>query len=256
MSPPRCLRLAALLTVALSTRVAGQDLMTTPIGFRSGFTEGSVTTRPGTLTADAGTSVRWSGGTTTYRVGELNVRAPLSGRVEGRLYVNSYSWRRTGTGVVEGREDLSVAAAAMLVTHRGLRPVTALILRLDLPTGSLPGLERSWRPSARWALGWELPGRVALHCNVGVARETLEGEGFTRESASLWLSRRLLGPLGAYVEIYGSTRERPRGGSTGYLHGGISYLIRSWMHVDLHGGTGSAGAGSPRWIGMGLRRRL
>jgi hypothetical protein len=234
---------------------AGQSLMTTPIGFRSGFTEGSVTTRPGTLTIDAGTSVRWSRGSRTYRVGELNVRIPFTGRVEGRIYTNSYTWRQGSTAFANGREDMSLAVAAMVVTHRALRPVATLIARLDTPTGSLPGRERSWRSSVRWALGWELPARIALHCNVGIAQETLRGEGFSREFASLWLSRHFIGPLGAYAELYGMTRERPGGAATQYLHGGLTLLLRNWIHLDIHGGLGSTSAGSPRWIGMGVRQR-
>jgi Putative MetA-pathway of phenol degradation len=248
------LALVALL-IAAPTWLPGQDLMTTPIGFRSGFTDGAVTTRPGSLTIDAGASVRWAGGTTTYRAGEFSIRAPLTGRLEARLYANSYAWRQTPTAVVSGREDLSLAAAAMLLTYRGFRPVATLIVRLDTPTGSLPGRESSWRPSARWSLGWELPGRIALHCNFGLAGETLATRSYLREFASLWLSRRITGPLGVYGEVYGSSRERPGGGMTRYLHGGVSYLVRPWMHVDLHGGFGSQSAGSPRWIGLGVRQR-
>jgi len=244
------------LTLAPPPEAAGQSLMTSPIGFRSGFTEGAVTTRPGTLTVDAGASVRWAGGAASYRAGEFNVRAPLSGRLEARVYGNSYGWRRTADGSVSGREDLSLAMAAMLVRYRGLRPVTTVIVRLETPTGTLPGREHSWRPSARMVLGWELPGRVALHSNVGVAHETAAGRDFSREFASVWLARDIAGPVGAYGEVYGATRERPGGSSTGYLHGGITLLIRPWMHADLHAGLGSRSAGSPRWIGMGLRQRV
>ena len=230
--------------------------MNTPIGFRSGFTEGAATTRPGSLTLDAGASTRWAADMTTYRMGELNVRAPMSGRTEVRLYVNSYAWRLTRSERAAGREDLSLAMAVMALTHRGLRPVAALIVRLDTPTGTLPGRERSWRPSARWSLGWELPGRVALHCNVGVARETRAAEDYSRAFGSVWLWRRLAGRLGAYVEAYGSTSERPEGPATQYLHGALTYLVRSSVHVDLHAGLGSAAAGSPHWIGIGVRQRV
>lgn len=247
---------AFLLILALPSAAPAQDLMNTPIGFRSGFTEGAATTRPGTLTIDAGASVRWVDRTTTYRFGELNVRAPLSRWVEGRLYANSYAWRRSEGDLTTGREDLSLAMAAMLLTHRGLRPVATIILRVETPTGTLPGRERSWRPSARWSLGWELPGRVALHCNVGIARETRAAADYSREFASIWLSRHLAGRLGAYSEAYGSTRERPDGPGTHYLHGALTYLIRPWMHLDLHAGLGSASAGSPRWIGLGVRQRV
>src|SRR5262249_22490100 len=139
----------------------GQNLMTTPIGFRSGFTEGAVTTRPGTLTVDAGASVRWAGATTVYRVGEFNARVPLTGRLEARVYANSYAWRQTATAAVNGREDLSLAMAAMLVSYQGIRPVTTVILRVDTPTGSLPGREHSWRPGGRVILGWQLPAKIA-----------------------------------------------------------------------------------------------
>ncbi len=230
--------------------------MTKPIGFRSGLTEGAVTTRPGTLTVDAGVSMRRSGGTTTWRAGELNVRVPVSARLEARVYANSYTWRRTAGADVSGREDLSLAMAAMLLPWRGVRPVTTVIVRVEAPTGSLTGRERSWRPSARLVLGWELPGRIALHSNVGVARETAAGREFSRQLASAWLARQLVGPVGAYAEIFGATRERPGGGATGYLHGGVTLLIRAWMHADLHGGVGSRSAGSPRWIGLGVRQRV
>jgi hypothetical protein len=252
----RTLILPAVFVIAHVAGVRAQDLMTTPIGFRTGFTEGAVTTRPGSFTLDVGASTRWSSGTTTYRVGEFSLRAPVSGRVEARLYGNSYAWRKTPQAAVTGREDLSVALAAMVLTHSGVRPVAALILRLDTPTGTLPGREHSWRPSARWSLGWELPGRIALHCNLGIASETLASERFSREFASLWVSRRIAGPVGAYGEVYGSSRERPGGGATSYLHGGLTYLIRPWIHVDLHGGLGSQRAGSPRWAGIGVRQRI
>lgn len=246
---------AVLLGLAARAELPAQDLMRTPIGFRSGLTEGAVTTRPGTVTVDAGASARWAGGGTLYRVGELNVRVPVTGRLEWRLYANSYAWRRDGTARPEGREDLAVAVAGMLLTHRGVRPVTTLILRLDTPTGTLPGREHSWRPAARWSFGWELPGRVALHANLGLAREAREGRGFSREVASIWISRRLAGRLGAYAEALGSSRERPGGPSAGFLHGGFTVLVRPWMHLDLHGGVGSAAAGSPRWLGLGVRQR-
>jgi outer membrane putative beta-barrel porin/alpha-amylase len=236
--------------------LAGQGLMTTPIGFRSGLTEGAVTTRPGTLTVDAGTSVRWAGGTTTYRVGELNLRAPLGDRLEARVYVNSYGWRRTPDGTAGGREDVSLAMAAMLARYRGWRPVTTVIVRLETPTGSLPARAHSWRPSGRMVFGWELPGRIALHSNLGIAREASAGRDYSREFASLWLARHLAGPVGAYGELFGATRERRGGPSTGYVHGGFTFLIRPWMHADVHGGLGSRSAGAPRWIGVGIRQRV
>ncbi|MEO7475359.1 MAG: hypothetical protein ABIY46_08490 [Gemmatimonadales bacterium] len=118
----------------------------------------------------------------------------------------------------------------MLVPWRGVRPVATLIVRLETPTGTLPGRERSWRPSARLVLGWGLPGHIAMHSNVGIAHETAAGRAFARE--------------------------RPGGETTRYAHGGVTLLIRPWMHADLHGGLGSRSAGSPRWIGVGIRRRV
>lgn len=230
--------------------------MAAPIGFRTGLTEGAVTTRPGTVTVDGGVSGRWSNGITTLRAGEANVRIPFSGRAEVRLYANSYTWRESGGDVMQGREDISIALAGMLVTYRGWRPVTTIIVRLDAPTGSLPGLEQSWRPSIRWSFGWELPGRIAFHSNVGLARETTSAAAFVREFASVWLSHHVAGPVGAYAEALGSSRERIDGGTTGYLHAGLTFLLRPWIHLDVHGGLGSRRAGSPEWLGIGVRQRL
>ncbi len=242
-------------TILASQAAYAQGLMDSPIGFRSGLTEGAVTTRPGTLTVDAGASVRWAGDATIWRLGELNVRIPITGRLETRIYPNSYSWRGTPSGSTSGREDAALAAAAMLFRHRGLRPVTTLILRLDAPTGNLSGRSHSWRPGARWSLGWELPGRIALHGNLGVQRETASGRPFARGSASVWLARRLAGPVGSYVEGFFASRERSGGGPASYLHGGLTCLLRPWLHLDFHGGVGSREAGSPRWVGLGVRQR-
>lgn len=252
----KILGIAAAAGAALPAASTAQSLMSLPIGFRSGLTEGAVTTRPGTFTLDLGASVRSAGGVTTYRAGEMSFRAPLSRRIEARLYANSYTWRRSGGSEAGGREDLSLAAAGMVTSHRGLRPAAAVIVRLDTPTGTLPGRERSWRPRMTWSLGWELPGRIALHGNLGVARETRGATAFSREFASVWLSRHLTAGLGAYAEVHGSTRERPGGPATRYLHGALTWLVRPWMHLDFHGGLGSAAAGSPRWIGVGVRQRI
>jgi hypothetical protein len=65
------------------------------------------------------------------------------------------------------------------------------------------------------------------------------------------------GIAGALAQrVYGSTREWPIGRSTRYLHAGITFLIRPWIHADLHGGLGSRTAGSPSWLGVGLRQRI
>src|SRR5262249_33605539 len=77
----------------------GQDRLGAPIGFRTGLTEGAVTTRPGTLTVDMGMSARWTGGARIYRAGELNVRVPFTGRLEGRI---------TAAGFVHGGLTLLV----------------------------------------------------------------------------------------------------------------------------------------------------
>ena len=114
------LRTAIVLLLAAGDPAAlvGQELMRAPIGFRTGLTEGAVTTRPGTLTVDAGGSARWSGGAVIYRAGEFNVRVPFTAGLEGRLYANSYTWRRDGAANPAGREDLSLAMAAMLFTYQ------------------------------------------------------------------------------------------------------------------------------------------
>jgi hypothetical protein len=229
--------------------------MTRPVGFRSGLTEGPVTTRPGTIIFDAGMSLRRISGGSTFRVGELDVRVPLSARVEARLYANSFAWRQAAGRTTSGREQAALASAVMLTSHAGFRPVTTLVLRVDMPTATLPGVEQSWRPSARLAVGWELPGRLALHGNLGVSREVVAGQAFARGLASVWLSRRVTGRVDVYGEVLASTREQPGGSMTGYLHGGVAYLVAPSLHLDAHVGVGSRSAGSPSWAGVGLRQR-
>jgi hypothetical protein len=95
--------------------------------------------------------------------------------------------------------------------------------------------------------------RVDIHTlSSGVIKvEFIAGKAF-----DIVVLDHLAGPFGAYAEVYGSNRERPAGPSTHYLHGAITCRVRSWMHFDLHAGLGSAAAGSPRWIGIGVRQRI
>ncbi len=147
-----------------------QEPMTPALGFRTGLTEGPGTAAPGKIELDLGASMMRAGDVTTYRAGELTANVGVSRRFEARLHFNSYAWTDAPGGDVNGREDMGIGMRAAAFPNRGPVPAATLILRLDGPTGSSVRREPGWRPTARWALGWALPGGVTLHSNLGYGR--------------------------------------------------------------------------------------
>jgi hypothetical protein len=120
------------------------------------------------------------------------------------------------------------------------------------PIGFRSGLAEGAVTTCPGTLTVDAAARLGERAHDDLARGRMD---YSRELASLWQARHLVGPVGAYGEILGATRERPGGGATGYLHGGLAFLIRPWMQADVHGGLGSRSAGSPRWVGVGVRQR-
>jgi hypothetical protein len=117
------------------------------VGFRSGFTEGNGIPPRGRVDVDYGGSAIDAGRMRAYTAGEVVAHIPLSRRAGLRLHVNSYAWVTTPQARATGREDIGVGSAFIVRSNAGWRPATALLTRIDLPSGSLPGVGNGWRPT-------------------------------------------------------------------------------------------------------------
>lgn len=226
------------------------------VGFRSGFTEGNGIPPRGRVDVDYGGSAIDAGSMRAYTAGEVTAHIPMSRRAGIRLHVNSYAWVTTPQARSTGREDMGFGTAFIVRANAGWRPATALLTRVDLPSGSLPGLGNAWRPTAKVALGWRLPAGVALSSNIGLSSLDAQGTRYTQRFGSLWLGRNISGRLGSFAEVFAFDREAPTGPSTRYVRGGVTVLVTKAIHLDLNAST-QLGLAAPRRIfGVGVKHRM
>jgi len=226
------------------------------VGFRSGFTEGNGIPPRGRVDVDYGGSAIDAGRMRAYTAGEVVAHIPLSRRAGLRLHVNSYAWVTTPQARATGREDIGVGSAFIVRSNAGWRPATALLTRIDLPSGSLPGVGNGWRPTVKVALGWRLPAGVALSSNIGLATIDVQGDRYTQQFGSLWLGRNITRRLGSFGEVFAFDREAQSGPSTSYLRGGFTVLITKAIHLDLNASTQLGSAAPRRTLGIGVKHRM
>ena len=227
-----------------------------PVGFRSGFTEGNGIAPRGRVDVDYGSSVSTAGDTRSVTAGEVVAHVPLSGRFGLRLHFNSYAWVRTPQAQVAGREDMGIGTALNVRPNVGWRPATALLTRLDVRSGSLPGEASPWRPTVKVALGWRLPAGVTLASNIGLAALDTRGDRYTQHFGSLWLGRTITGRVGSFAEAFAFSREARSGPSTRYVRGGVTVLVTNRMHLDVNASTQLGSAGERRTLGIGMKHRM
>ncbi|GAB1343451.1 transporter [Gemmatimonas sp.] len=227
-----------------------------PVGFRSGFTEGTGIPPRGSIEADYGSSVTRSGDTRTLTAGEVTVHIPLARQFGVRVHLNSYNWTTSPAGTVEGREDIGFGTATAFRAARDWHPMVALLTRLDTPSGSLAGRAHALRPAAKIVLAWQLPAGVTLASNLGVARPGDHGTRFTQRFGSVWIARGFTPRIGSFSEVVLTDRERSAGPSTTVLRGGLTLRASHTVHVDLHASTQLGGAQPRRTLGLGVKERF
>jgi hypothetical protein len=251
-------RAIAVLGVTLLAALAAPNTSQaqSPVGFRSGFTEGNGIPPRGRVDVDYGSSVIAAGAARSVTAGEVVAHVPLSQRFGLRLHLNSYAWVRTPQAQVAGREDMGIGTALNVRPNVGWRPATALLTRMDVRSGSLPGQSSAWRPTVKVALGWRLPTGVTLTSNIGVAALDTQGDRYTQQFGSLWLGRNITGRFGSFAEVFAFSREARSGPSTRYVRSGITVLVTNGMHVDVNASTQLGSAEARRTLGIGVKHRM
>jgi hypothetical protein len=205
---------------------------------------------------DYGSSATNAAGIWGFTAGEVTAHVPMTRRFGVRLHFNSYTWVKTPQATVAGREDMGIGTALALRDNVGWRPATALLTRVDVPSGSLPGQGNAWRPTVKAALAWRLPAGIGLASNLGVAVPGTHGARFTQTFGSLWLGRTIKGPVGSFAELFAFDREARTGPSTRYARGGLTVLVTNSFHLDLNASTQFGTSTPRRSFGVGVKHRL
>lgn len=226
---------------------------------RPDFTESTDTLPPGHGQLEGGVTLTEIDGDDTTSWGELLLRIGLHERWELRLESGSYAvLRPRGAPSVEGLEDAAIGFKVRLVDARGRRPALSLLGATSLPTGDSELSSSSWQPSGLVAAAWELSPRLSLGANGGLEYASEEGERFGRGSASVALGFAASDRLGLYAELYGFSRETPRGDPTLTADGGVTFLLSDDAQLDARIGrrlVAEAGGEGENLVGVGFAWR-
>lgn len=189
-------------------------------------------------------------------------RLGLSDRVELRVGLDEVFLSGPEDAV-----DISVGAKFRLAGEQGSRPAIAVIGALNQKLGnSLSPVSDGLRPSFRFAFSHTLSDRLSLGYNAGVSwDETVRFIGMPAvpdkelESRFLWTAALGIGAtdrVGFFVEAFGDSGLSDDGPTETALDGGVTFLVRPNVQLDLFVGAGISSA-APDWLaGAGVSFRL
>lgn len=171
------------------------------------------------------------------------LRIGLADRVELRV------------GLDEGadRNDYSLGAKMKLADEQGARPAIAVIVAVNEM-----GEDSGVRPTFRFNFANTLTDRLSLAYNAGVAWDETSGTGHLTSrfewTAALGISA--TDRTGFFVEAFGDAGLSDRGRSETAIDGGVTYLVRPNVQLDLFAGAGVSDAAPDWFAGAGISFRL
>ncbi len=225
---------------------------------RPDFTESAVSVTPGRLQLESGYTFSRIGATEVHTAGEVLVRIGVVARAELRLALNSFAWQ-DGPGVdAEGLEDAAVGVKLELLEGPGVPgsplPSLAVLVSTTVPTGEAPPGVDEPQPGAILAAGWTLSDRVTLGSNVGIAYPLADGDDrFVEVSGSASVGIGVTPALSAYIEAFGFAASE--GPDTGFLDGGLTYLVLPNLQFDARAGIGVNDRDPDYFVGAGFAVR-
>lgn len=163
--------------------------------------------------------------------------------------------------------DVSIGTKVRLADEQGSRPAIAVMATLNQKLGnSVSPVSDGLRPSFRFAFSHTLSDRLSLGYNAGVSwDETVSTMGLPPVSDKDLTSRFLwtvaLGiaaneRVSFFVEAFGDTGLSDDGATETALDGGVTFLIRPNVQLDLFVGSGLSDS-APDWLaGAGVSFRL
>ena len=204
----------------------------------------------------AGTSLH------THSVPGVLARVGLSNRLEARIgFAGFQLTNQTGLGGAEGLGDAELGFKYRLASARGALPDVAVIGAVSVPTGADGVTSGRVDPTVLVTLSRPLGERVSVGSNLGSSWTTTDnGQGgrttLVDLTYTLSFGVALSGRVGTFAETFGSL---PAGDGTAahHLDGGVTFLVRDNLQLDLSVGRGIAGAGASDWfLGAGVSLRV
>ncbi len=193
------------------------------------------------------------------------LRIGLSKKVELRVGWSGFvtSEVRSGRSEVDGNGigDGSLGTKIYLAEERGTRPEVAVLVEASVPIGDKALTSDRFDPSVRLAFAHSLSDKIGLGYNLGMRLESRSESGGSIHTLSsgfytLALGFDLVGQWGAFVEFYGDIPMSAPGDPAHSLDGGLTYVLRNNIQLDLATGLGLSGTADDWFFGLGLSIRL
>ncbi len=161
----------------------------------------------------------------------------------------------------EGSADGEFGAKILLREESGNSPQTAILISTSVPIGSTALSSDRWDPAFRLSFAHTLSERLSLGYNAGLSWATEEDLSGQRHTLPSYLYTVALGiglseRWGAFVELYGDGRTNGDGQSTLSFDGGLTYLLRPNLQLDLAAGQGLSGPAADSFVGLGVSLRV
>lgn len=256
------LRLASLLLLACACACAPPSR---PVGLgplvtdRPDFTESALTVPAGLVQVEAGATASREEGVRTLSTGETLVRAGISRRVELRVTAASYAVERSAVARAQGLEDTGLGVKIALRDGSPapslLGPTLALIAGTSLPTGADAFRSRRALPEAKLLAAWSITDRVGFASNANWARAEDAGAAHDEWSGSGSIAVALTERVGGYAEYFAFGERMADWRRREYVNGGITYLLRDDLQLDVRAGVRVRDAREGAFFGFGFSRR-
>lgn len=229
---------------------------------RPDFVESSLTVGSRTIQVESSLAYQRSGPaasrTASWSTPTL-LRWGLGGAWEARLETDGVVADASSPGLGEGGGFGDVALGAKW--HAGGdgagTPSTALLVHVDVPSGSRELRRKGHGVSLRGVLEWSLPRGVSAGVMPGVASEVTGGERHVSGVLGGVVGKEVTERTRIFVELAFPRIAAPRhGGTEGHVNAGAAWLLGRDLQLDAAISLGVTGAAADHGITLGISRRM
>jgi len=250
------LRLALTASVLACTWAAGQPMVTD----RPGFANSTAVVPAGRLQLESGYQYDKSPGSYRHSLGQLQVRVPVSGRMELGLGVNSHLNGATAGVSESGYGGSSLGLKAKLFSpgpdEAGRLAALTAVFSTSLPTGSRAFRPDHLEPSAMVVADLSLGGRATLTPFASYTRASSQAGQTDRVGAGLSLGATLSGQAACFIQYFELREGGASGQDTHWLCGGVTLLASDNLQFDWHAGLTLGRPLKTYFTGVGISTRF